>query len=269
MSSLFKIKGIVIITGAAGLLGQQHARAVLEYGGSVALVDINQNSLEALKASFEKEGFKEVYIFVCDITKKPNVENILADLETKQKKIVGLINNAAINPAVNNNLSKSNELENFNLNDWDLELDVGLKGSLICTMVFGASMAKNKYGSIVNISSDLGLIAPDQRLYRDKDDRHKKYKPVTYSVIKHALIGLTKYTSTYWNDCGIRCNALLPGGVEDNQDQDFLNKVSKLIPLGRMAYKNEYQGAIVFLLSDASSYMTGSSLVIDGGRTSW
>ena len=130
-------------------------------------------------------------------------------------------------------------------------------------------MAKNKYGSIVNISSDLGIIAPDHRLYNQKESVIKNYKPVTYSIIKHALIGLTKYTSTYWNDQGVRCNSLLPGGVEDNQNQDFLNKVSRLIPLGRMANKDEYHGAIVFLLSDASSYMTGSSLIVDGGRTSW
>tara|TARA_B100000780_G_scaffold264088_1_gene218465 strand:+ start:14567 stop:15382 length:816 start_codon:yes stop_codon:yes gene_type:complete len=267
--SLFKIQGITVITGAAGLLGQQHARAVLEHGGSVALIDINQDSLENLKISLKKEGFDKVYIFVCDITKKSDVQNVLVELEKNEEKIVGLVNNAAINPSVGNNLNNSNALENFNLDIWDLELDVGIKGSLICTMVFGSSMAKNNYGSIVNISSDLGLIAPDQRLYSNQGDASRQYKPVTYSVIKHALIGLTKYTSTYWNDNGVRCNALLPGGVEDGQNQDFLNKVSKLIPLGRMANKDEYRGAIVFLLSDASSYMTGSSLVIDGGRTSW
>jgi len=269
MESLFKIKGIIVITGAAGLLGQQHALAVLKHGGSVALIDINQESLEDFQANLQKEGFNNVYIFICDITKKQNVQKVLEELEKEEEQIVGLINNAAINPAVNDKLKSSNELENFNLDIWDLELDVGIKGSLICTMVFGGSMAKNKYGSIVNVSSDLGLIAPDQRLYSNDSDNSKQYKPVTYSVIKHGLIGLTKYTSTYWNDCGVRCNALLPGGIEDNQNQDFIEKISKLIPLGRMANKDEYQGAIVFLLSDASSYMTGSSLVIDGGRTSW
>ena len=269
MKSLFKIKGITVITGAGGLLGQQHARAILEHGGSVALIDINQDSLERLKANLKKEGFDNVYIFVCDITIKKDVQNILQDFEKKEEKITGLVNNAAINPAVEANLERTNELENFDLNVWDLELEVGLKGALICTMVFGASMAKNKYGSIVNISSDLGIIAPDHRLYNQKESVIKNYKPVTYSIIKHALIGLTKYTSTYWNDQGVRCNSLLPGGVEDNQNQDFLNKVSRLIPLGRMANKDEYHGAIVFLLSDASSYMTGSSLIVDGGRTSW
>jgi NAD(P)-dependent dehydrogenase (short-subunit alcohol dehydrogenase family) len=269
MESLFEIKGIVVITGAAGLLGQQHAKAVLEHGGIVALIDINKEGLERFKLNLKKEGFTKVHIFACDITKKNHVQNVLGKLEKEKEKIVGLINNAAINPAVNAKLKSSNELENFNLDVWDLELDVGIKGSLICTMVFGGNMAKNKYGSIVNISSDLGLIAPDQRLYSKNEDTVKQFKPVTYSVIKHALIGLTKYTSTYWNDNGIRCNALLPGGIQDNQHPEFLKKVSKLIPLGRMANKDEYQGAIVFLLSDASSYMTGSSLIVDGGRTSW
>jgi NAD(P)-dependent dehydrogenase (short-subunit alcohol dehydrogenase family) len=268
MESLFKINGIVVITGAAGLLGQEHAKAILNHGGTVALIDINEKKLKDFKVKLSEQGFNNIHIFTCDITKKNDVRNILKKLEKEKEQIVGLVNNAAINPAVNDKLQTNNELENFNLDTWDLELNVGIKGSLICTMIFGAHMAKNKYGSIVNISSDLGLIAPDQRLYKNNNNQ-QQYKPVTYSVIKHALIGLTKYTSTYWNDNGIRCNALLPGGIKDNQNDDFLKKISSLIPLGRMANKNEYQGAIVFLLSDASSYMTGSSIVIDGGRTSW
>ena len=130
-------------------------------------------------------------------------------------------------------------------------------------------MSKNGYGSIVNISSDLGIIAPDHRLYVDEKTGNTQFKPVSYSVIKHALIGLTKYTATYWNESGVRSNVLLPGGIKNNQNDEFLKKIENLIPLGRMANKNEYQGAIIFLLSDASSYMTGSSLVIDGGRTAW
>jgi len=269
MNELFNIRGIVIVTGAAGLMGKEHARAILNYSGSVALLDTNIDELKNFKNILTSEGFDNAYIYSCDITKKDNVEEVLFDLLKKKEPIVGLINNAALNPNMNTKLENDSKLENYDLNLWDYELDVGLKGSLICSMIFGSEMAKNNYGSIVNISSDLGLIAPDQRLYKDKKTGHQQYKPVTYSVIKHGLIGLTKYLSTYWNTKGVRSNALLPGGIKTDQSDDFLEKIEKLIPLERMAQKNEYHGAVVFLLSDASSYMTGSSLIVDGGRSTW
>ena len=126
----------------------------------------------------------------------------------------------------------------------------------------------DKKGNIINISSDLGLIAPDQRIYNNSR-KYLSTKPVSYSVTKHAIIGLTKYLATYWADHGVRSNCLVPGGVENNQNKYFIKKVKKLIPLGRMAQKNEYKGAIKFLCSEASSYMNGANLVIDGGRTIW
>ena len=134
---------------------------------------------------------------------------------------------------------------------------------------FWEKYGQKKGGVILNIASDLSVIAPDQRLYETKNSKNKNCKPVTYSVIKSGLIGLTKYLSTYWADKGVRCNAISPGGVYTDQTEEFVNKISKLIPLGRMAQINEYQAAIQFLCSDASSYMTGQNLVIDGGRSVW
>lgn len=152
-----------------------------------------------------------------------------------------------------------------------MELSVGLKGAFICSQVFGEEMAKQGKGVILNISSDLGISAPDQRIYKKTglSQNMQPVKPVTYSVIKHGLIGLTKYTATYWADKGIRVNALCPGGVYNNQPEDFVNKLANLIPIGRMANIDEYKAGVLFLISEASSYMTGSTLIIDGGRSCW
>jgi NAD(P)-dependent dehydrogenase (short-subunit alcohol dehydrogenase family) len=142
---------------------------------------------------------------------------------------------------------------------------------MLCSKIFGYEMSKKSKGVILNISSDLGLIAPDQRLYK-KDgipEKEQPVKPVTYSVIKYGLIGLTKYIATYWADKGVRCNALCPGSIYNNQPDDFVNKISKLIPMGRMANLDEYKAAVVFMVNDASSYMNGSVISIDGGRTCW
>ena len=154
---------------------------------------------------------------------------------------------------------------------WLSDLSVGLTGAFLCSRVFGTEMAKAKQGVILNIGSDLGLIAPDQRLYR-RDGyplERQPVKPVTYSVVKSGLIGLTRYLATYWAESGVRANLIAPGGVRAGQDLDFIERVSNLIPLGRMADPDEYKAAVAFLISDASSYMTGAILSVDGGRTCW
>ena len=200
--------------------------------------------------------------------------DIRNDLLNKNVDINILINNAAINPNVdsNNKICNASRLESFSLEEWNKQIAVGLTGSFLCCQIFGTEMAKlKKPASIVNIASDLSVIAPDQRLYKkyDVNDSNQPVKPVTYSVIKSGLIGLTKYISTYWLGSDIRCNALSPGGIYTNQPEDFVTKLSSLIPLGRMARKDEYRAAIQFLCSDASSYMNGHNLVIDGGRSTW
>lgn len=264
---------IIIITGGAGLLGQQYARALLESGAIVILFDINEKGLHEVKRKFEPAYNNKIYVYNVDITKEDNIikaKNEIFSLLNKYPTI--LINNAAIDPKFEKD-SKVNKsrLENFDLSQWNLELSVGLTGAMLCTKIFGIEMANNNKGVILNISSDLGIIAPDQRLYiqENLDENEQNVKPVTYSVIKHALIGLTKYTATYWADKSVRCNAFAPGGVFNNHSEKFLNKLTPLIPMKRMANIDEYNGAILFLCSNASSYMNGATLNMDGGRSIW
>jgi len=163
-------------------------------------------------------------------------------------------------------------LENFPIDIWNDDVSVGLTGSFLCAKHYGQKISKNiNGGSIINISSDLGLIAPDQRLYKidGVKDSLQNVKPVTYSVIKNGLIGLTRYLATYWVEEGVRCNAMCPGGVENGQSEYFLEKVSNKIPMNRLARPDEYQGTLIWMLSDASSYLNGAIIAVDGGRTSW
>ena len=264
----------VVITGGAGMLGRQHAQAVLEAGGIPVLLDLKQEYVDAavreLKDLFPcgvAEGYE------ADITSRQRLEEICECIVKKYGQVDVLINNAANNPKVESKSSNmgSSRFENFSVEMWKDDLAAGLTGALLCTQIFGSSMAKAGKGVILNVSSDLGVIAPDQRIYRKEGLKKEQQteKPVTYSVIKHGLIGLTKYTATYWAQNGVRCNAVCPGGVYNGQDGEFLDKLTALIPMGRMADKEEYRGTILYLISDASSYMNGSTVIVDGGRTCW
>jgi len=265
---------LALITGAAGLLGVQHSRALLEAGSDVILQDIDDEKLDRTQKSLSRMYPNRVILTSSsDITSEISMYALQKKLESEQLIVSILINNAAINPKyeeIENN-SFGSRLENFDLKDWESQLRVGLTGAFICSKIFGSAMAKNKSGVIVNIASDLSIISPDQRLYEVKglDPSEQPVKPITYSVIKSGLIGLTKYLATYWRDAGVRVNALSPGGVYDGQSAEFLERLAYLVPLGRMANADEYREAIQFLSSDASSYMTGQNLVIDGGRTIW
>lgn len=274
LENIFSLKDkIIVITGACGLLGKMHVEAVASHGGIPIIVDLNQQKLDDLyQHIYEKYSIK-CFKELVDITNEKQVSISVERVIKKFSKIDGLVNNAAINPSVaGDEKINFHRLEDFNMDSWDKELSVGISGSFICIKHYGSKIALNsKGGSIVNISSDLGIIAPDQRIYAVEglDPKSQPVKPVTYSVVKSAMLGLSKYVSTYWANQNVRCNCLLPGGVQTDQDDVFVSKLVNLIPLGRMALKNEYQGALIFLLSDASSYMTGSNLIIDGGRTAW
>lgn len=264
---------VCIITGGVGLLGKKHAEAILDAGGIAVVLDVNGQYLEKVVKSLKKRYKKKISGFKVDITNKTELESVRNQILKRYKKIDVLINNAANNPKVELNKNKSNwtRFENFPDEIWDKDLAVGLKGAFYASQVFGSVMAKQANGVILNISSDLGIIAPDQRIYRKSGlgENQQPVKPVTYSIIKHGLIGLTKYLATYWAEKGIRVNALCPGGVYNGQDVFFVKKLTNLIPMSRMAEIDEYKATIIYLISDASSYMTGSVIIVDGGRTCW
>ena len=278
LKDIFNIKNkVIVITGAAGLLGKKHAEIVASYGGIPVLLDINSNALNKLEKYLNNKFDINAKSYVVDITNEAKVKNNVNLLIKKYKKIDCLINNASSNPLdfINNKSDTRTEntrLENFDLNTWSKDLEVGLTGAFICSKHYGNAISKNvKGGVIINISSDLGLIAPDQRLYKKKNlrSRDQPVKPISYSVVKSGLIGLTKYLSTYWVDQGVRCNALCPGGVNSGFPKEFVKEIESRIPLGRMAKSNDYQGTLIWMISDASEYMNGSIVTVDGGRTAW
>lgn len=244
---------------------------MLDQGATAILLDVSIDALENFKKSLPEDFQTRTFLYDCDITQEIQIENVRADIEDHIGPITGLVNNAAINPSVENGNGIFSRLEDISYDDWKAQLDVGLFGALACSRVFAKSMLKLGKGSIVNIGSDFAIIAPNQELYEIEGLEKSKQpvKPVTYSVVKHALLGLTKYLATYWAQDGIRVNTLSPGGIENGQSEQFINKLTKQIPMGRMSSPTEYAGGLVFLLSDQSSFMTGATLVIDGGRSIW
>ena len=273
LARCFDLTGrVAVVTGGSGLLGREHAIALAEAGATPALLDIDAERLaEACNVVFAATGTRPLAI-ACDITDERQIRDALDRIIKEASSPAILVNNAANNPKVESNDGRNwSRLENFPLKAWNLDLSVGLTGAFLCSRVFGAEMAEQGSGVILNIASDLALIGPDQRIYR-KDglaDSEQPVKPVTYSVVKAGLLGLTRYLATYWAARRVRCNALCPGGVENNQDPEFIRALTRLIPLGRMATKDEYRAAVAFLCSDASSYMTGSVIPMEGGRSAW
>ena len=268
MKNKFEIKNkSVIVTGGTGLLGIMHAEAIAEIGGVPVLFDRDSKNAKKIIKKIEEKYLIKSHFFKGDVTKEKDIRSLMKFMLKKKLKIYGLINNAASNPPINK--KKDNSLDIFSLKEWNIDLNVGLTGAFLCCKIIGEKMSKNNKGVIINISSDLGLVSPEHRLYKQKDKIKQFKKPITYSVVKHGIIGLTKYLATYWTKNNVRANCLCPGGVYDNQEKKFINKVKKLIPMGRLANRDEYKGAIQFMISDASSYMNGANLVIDGGRTIW
>ncbi|HEC14128.1 MAG TPA: SDR family oxidoreductase [Rhodospirillales bacterium] len=267
----FSLDGkVCIITGGGGLLGAKNAEAIAEAGGRPVLWDINLDAAETVSNTVGQATGVAVLARRIDITDKKSIRQGLdVVLETFGRADI-LINNAANNPKVDSDHDPAwSRFENMPLDAWNLDIDVGLTGAFLCSQTIGAHMAKMGGGVILNIASDLSVISPDQRLYRRDglaEDR-QPVKPVTYSVVKHGLIGLTRYLATYWATDNVRCNAISPGGIYNGQPDGFVTRLTSLIPMGRMADKDDYKSAVVFLCSDASAYMTGHNLIMDGGRS--
>lgn len=275
-SSRYDLTGrTALVTGAGGLLGRQHVAALSEAGARVIVTDVGLAQAEAAVAALKQNApSADLIALAIDVTTLDSVRAANEQLSGRGVSVDILVNNAAIDPKVTSapGVMHSSRFEAFPVPQWQTEIAVGLTGAMLCAQVFGGAMATRGRGVILNIASDLGVIAPDQRIYRQPQvtrEEEQPVKPVTYSVIKHGLIGLTKYLATYWADHGVRVNAISPGGVFNNQDPAFVERLTRLIPMGRMADVDEYRAAVQFLCSDASSYMTGQNLVMDGGRSVW
>lgn len=273
MNPLFDLTGrVAIITGGAGLLGERYANALAAQGAHVVIADLQERAALLLAAKLKRDHGHPALGIRVDITREADVQRLCKRVLAWGKRIDVLINNAAIDAKVKGaGWGHLSRLENFSKTQWDRELAVGLTGAFLCAKTIGSHMAEVGKGVILNIASDLSVIAPDQRLYRKQglSAANQSVKPVSYSVIKTGIVGLTRYLATYWADQGVRVNTLSPGGVKAGQPNDFVRRITRLIPLGRMARPTDYDAAVLFLCSDASSYMTGQNIVIDGGRSVW
>ena len=264
----FSLKNsVAVITGALGLLGRQHCYALAEAGANVIVCDFDDSKCIDFAKTLAVPGMG----FGVDITNIELVKELKSKILNQFGKIDILVNNAAINdmfenPSIAGELSM---FENYPLDMFRKSLDVNITGTFICSQVLGSEMAKAGKGSIINIASTYGVVAPDQSIYKDDLGKQIFYKSAAYPVTKGAVISFTKFLAAYWGNKGVRVNTLSPGGVENNQDQFFIKNYNNKTPLGRMAKPKEYKGALVFLASDASSYMTGANLIIDGGWTVW
>ncbi len=261
----------IVLTGAAGLLGREYARALAVEGAHVVLADLEASGVVAFAADLVAEGL-DVEAVPADVTDESSVERLITAAGSHTGRIDGLVNNAAINPAFDREHSRRHGLtfDAFPLEVWQAALAVNVTGPFLCAKAVTPSMRAQGAGVIVNVSSTYGLVGPDQRLYASDDPAvPPSFKPVTYSVTKSAMVGLTRYLATYFAGTGIRVNTLTPGGVFNDQLPEFVHRYEARTPMGRMAERHEYNAALVFLLSDDSSYMTGANLVIDGGWTAW
>jgi NAD(P)-dependent dehydrogenase (short-subunit alcohol dehydrogenase family) len=261
MSDLFSLDGrVIVITGGLGQLGRQFTTALRAQGARVAIID------QAVGTSDDAD----VMVLRADITDRASVQAAADEIVAAWGVPFGLINNAALDSPPGAPAEENGPFETYPASSWEKVMSVNVTGVLNCCQVFGGAMAEAGRGSIVNIGSIYGLVSPDQRIYEYRRTGGETFfKPIAYSASKSALLNMTRYLATYWAPRQVRVNIVTFAGVFNGQDQQFLDGYLARVPLGRMARPDEYNGAIVFLMSEASSYMTGSNMVIDGGWTAW
>ena len=269
--NLFGIKDrIVIITGGMGQLGSQFAQSLCNAEARVAVFDIKFTKSEFEQKFGDFLSNDRIMGVNVDITNRSSIERGLVEVEKRWGIPYGLINNAAIDSPPDASCEENGPFEIYPESSFNRVMEVNVKGIVLCCQVIGGEMSTEGRGSIINISSIYGIVSPDHRIYKYRRKKGTSfYKPVSYSVSKSALLNLTRYLAIYWADKNVRVNTLTFGGVFNQQDPEFIKGYSLHVPLGRMAREDEYNGAVQFLLSDASSYMTGSNLIIDGGWTAW
>ena len=265
---------VVLITGGAGFLGLQYAEAIAEMGGIPVLMDLKREHLDQAISQLKENSVYSCGSYVVDVTNEENCRDALDQIIAKYGKVDVLINNAALTKEgfSNASLDYFAPFEDSAQELWEDGLRVNLTGTEIMCKLTGPIMVNQQKGSIINIASDVGVISPDHRIYQPDEHGYKGVPfniPASYAVSKAGVIQLTRYLATYWAPYNVRVNVFSPAGVYRGHDPAFVQKLSTSIPLGRMALPNEYKSAIVFLASDASTFMTGHNLVMDGGRTCW
>jgi len=268
LSELFSLKEkIAVVTGALGLLGKNHCLALAEAGANVVVCDFDESECARFASTLTSLSLG----IAADITDKKSVIDLKNKILSNYGKIDILVNNAAINDKFEDPLSalEESKFENYPVEMFKNSLNVNVTGMFLCSQVLGSEMANKGYGTIINIASTYGIVAPDQSIYKNDKGEQTFYKSAAYPVTKGAVISFTKFLAAYWGNKGVRVNTLSPGGVKANQEDFFVKNYSSKTPLGRMAYPTDYKGALVFLASDASSYMTGANLIVDGGWTAW
>jgi len=268
----FKLNNqVAVVTGGAGLLGKEFCRTLAQAGAAVVVADLNESLAGQVAGELQQAGHQVIACQV-DVT-SPTSTRVMAEAAVKAfGRLDILVCSAAMDPKFdpqNQSAQSRNAFEDYPLASWQQALDVNLTGMFLCAQAAVKPMLAQDHGVIINICSTYGLVGPDQRIYLRPGQEAKQYKPVFYSVTKAGVLGLTRYLATYYAGKNIRVNALTPGGVFNNHDDIFTQNYSARTVMGRMARQDEMSGALLFLASDASTYMTGSNLVVDGGWTAW